>query len=591
MTKRKGRRGDHRPAQQRRRHLSVVPSRPAGDEDQARTELIRNLRTSLRSDEPLDLLMTVSGLLTATDERQRDPFRKGADHANRDDLLASFVATDYTETTATLAVMRALLADESQAQHVGRELTTRRQPLPPWIHGLKDARLEPEVWFLGDELGDGDDYILGLTLPTGHSLSALVYVDQNLGGVVKDAFVVPTPLAEVTAHVASLKTEGVQPLAHTNPADARATIEEAIAHGSLLYPQPESDTWPLCRPLVEWMVRMLPVGGAAPARREWSPDALQTIARDFFSSPFGVPVDSPEGRDLLESILWFGSDYTAGDPLRWSPVSVELLLVDWFPRKIVAEAAFLARMPDVLRAFIVYCHDQRGIRPRLTAETLAAVSTWEPDYQRAIRTDRLQGAEALLAHLVPGFGDQEDDGLEFGSIMLAGLEDRVGGRIQLMNLSAEPLPDEAFGWDGIADNIRPVIEQMLAECDRVADELLGVEYRTAMRRLLGRIAVGDPALFRRKASPVRGAAAVAWLVHRANEEATSGQLLVQDLLAAFGLNGSVAQRAEPMLRAIGIDPHARLGWVDLGAGDLLTSETRAAIIRWRDFYLEFDDDL
>ena len=35
---------------------------------------------------------------------------------------------------------------------------------------------------------------------------------------------------------------------------------------------------------------------------------------------------------------------------------MEILLLDWYPRKIVAEPELLMRMPDVLRAFIRFAH-------------------------------------------------------------------------------------------------------------------------------------------------------------------------------------------------------------------------------------------
>ena len=105
-----------------------------------------------------------------------------------------------------------------------------------------------------------------------------------------------------------------------------------------------------------------------------------------------------------------------------------------------------------------------------------------------------------------------------------------------------------------------------------------------MRRFLSRAAVGDPAAFRRRASPVRGAAAVAWVICRANDTVGGywSGLTVQELLAWFGVKGSVSQRAEPLLRANGVDPHRLYGSMDLGAPDLLTSKRRADIIASRD---------
>ena len=56
---------------------------------------------------------------------------------------------------------------------------------------------------------------------------------------------------------------------------------------------------------------------------------------------------------------------------------------------------------------------------------------------------------------------------------------------------------------------------------------------------------------------------------------------VADLLGAFGVTGSVSQRAEPMLRAIGV-ARQLAGSMNLGTVDLLTSQRRRAIIRRRD---------
>jgi hypothetical protein len=248
------------------------------------------------------------------------------------------------------------------------------------------------------------------------------------------------------------------------------------------------------------------------------------------------------------------------------------------PRKIVAEPAYLAKLPNLLRAFIRYSHDKVGIRSELTEETLAAVDDYEPDYQRIIRTARLQRPQALLSGL---FADPERD--DDDTDLLDDLADCVGGRLALQNLDGAPLPDEPFEWAGIPGDIHPVVQEILDTCDRCADEILDVEHRTAMRRFLSRAAVADPAVFRRKASPVRAAAAIAWVICRANGIAgLYRSLTVADLLAWFGVTGSVSQRAEPLLRANGVNPHELFGTMALGTPDLLTAAKRREIITERD---------
>lgn len=550
-------------------------------------ELFQRMRAALRSGEPLDLLAMVSGLLEATDPRNRDPFAPVEHRPGIDELVESFVGTPYAETTAVLTAMKAFTADETLAARIGRELETRRHPMPPWLRVLDQARPDPSVWFMTHVLGDGDDYLLGVELATGEALSALVYVDHNMGSVVKDAFVVPEPLEDLAIKVGSLIEDPDQTLTRTDPATARAVVEVAIDWGSRLYPPLTSDTWPMCRPLVEWMLRMLPAGGVAPERREWSREETAAVAADFFASAFGTALDDEDHRALLESVLWFCTDYAPGDPWRWSPVTVEMLLADWFPRKVIDEPASLAKLPALVRAYIRYCHDRNGIRPDLTAETLAAVDEYEPEYLQLIRSDRQRAmaglAEALLAaEWVESLSDLE--------IHVEYIADEVGGVEALMALDAEPLPDEELDWAGIPEEIQPAVQAILHECDACADAMLDVEHRTAMRRFLARAARHDPSLFRRKGSPVRGAAALAWVICTANRTIGSHRSTMsgKELLAHFGITGSVTDRANSLIRAAGVEPTLTYGRLRLGDPGLLVSRRRRELVDDRDRTLAAD---
>jgi hypothetical protein len=555
-----------------------------GPEDQ---ELFLTLRKALRSGEPLELLAVMSGFLEVTDPRRRDPFAPDEQRASLADLVESFVGTPYAETTAALTALRALGTDEMLAARIGRELATRRHPMAEWLTGLEQARSESDVWFMTHVLGDGDDYLLGVRLPSGHALSALVYVDHNLGTVVKDAFVVPEPLEDLAIKVGSLMEDPDQSLTRTDPATARAVIEAAIDSGSRLYPPLTSDSWPMCRPLVEWMLRMLPTGGVAPDWREWSEEERAAIAEAFFASSYGAPHDREDERDLLESVLWFATSYATGDPFRWSPVTVEMLLADWFPRKVIAEPSYLVKLPDLLRAYIRFCHDRNGIRSDLTEETLAAVDQYEPEYLQLIHGDRQKAmaglAEAILeSERIKILSDEE--------IHLEYLADEVGGVEALMKLDAEPLPDEEFEWSGIPEEVRPTVQLILGECDACADAILDTEHRTAMRRFLAKAAANDPALFRRKGSPVRGAAAAAWVIATANRTIGSyrSPMTGKDLLAHFGITGSVSDRAQSLIRAAGIDLHLTYGSLRVGDPGLLVSGRRRALVEERDRARETD---
>jgi hypothetical protein len=269
---------------------------------------------------------------------------------------------------------------------------------------------------------------------------------------------------------------------------------------------------------------------------------------------------------------------------------VEILLGDWIPRKIVADAEYLSKAPDVLRAFIRFCHAERAIPMVLTDETLDAVDEWEPDYQDVIRSKRPQGPAALLAALGvvddDEWGsplDEGDDGFDYAAIMRPYLERAVGGADALDHLEDAPLPDEAFDWTGVDDDIRARVAEVVELIDRCCDELLDVEHRTACRRVLARVAREGPIVFRRRGRADTAAAAICWSVCRANDtfEQRHGGFTQKRLAEWFGLSGSgnLGTRARTLLDAGGF-PRYPSDFV-LGSPDYLVSGRRRKILERR----------
>ncbi|MDQ6909597.1 MAG: DUF6398 domain-containing protein [Actinomycetota bacterium] len=555
---------------------------------------------ALADEHPLALLTAASMLLAVVDPRNRDPFERQGEGSPRLDwerLLGSLLEVDLRETTALLAAFAEMTPDEVAGARIRRELAIREHPLPAWLLELGQVQPYRAVEMV-HVLGDGENVLLGVRFPTGHEMAVVAYIDHNLGTVVKDAFVVPESLAELVEFMR--KKSGDDPDTvwdDLDAADARVRITEAIETGAMTVPRFETDTWPACRPLVEWVTRLLPLGGRGYVRPEWDEAAKAALASRFLASPFAAGLDD-DHVDLLEQVLWFATDYGPGDPLRWSPVAVEILLADWIPRKIVADAAYLSKAPDVLRAFVRFCHDERGIRTLLTNETLAAVDQFEPDYQRIIRSPRPQGPAALLAAI----GVLDPDGpwtvadaepFDYREVMIDTLRRAVGGDAALDELDDRPLPDEEISWDGIPVDIRPTVAEVSALCDRCCAELLDTEYRSACRRFLSVVASGDPAVFRRRARPDTAAAAVCWTVGKANElfSPAGGGMRVKDLMAHFGLHqGGVSQRASTLLRAGGFSTEHYHG-VDLGKPELLVSSRRRSIIERRKRYQSLLDDV
>lgn len=291
-----------------------------------------------------------------------------------DSVLTSLCGVREREGTALLAVVAELLVDEPAAQlRCRREVAQRGDHLPRWIQALPQTEVYRAVRRT-HVLGDGDELVLGVRLGGGKEMTVAVWIDHLMLSGVADAQVVPAPIARVLAQVAESSSD--TDVFELGLADARAWIEKALTVPTLV---PRSNTWPLHRGLVRWLVSRLPEGGAdrQPAMT-WS--EAEKLCTDFFASGCAAPFTTFDHRQVLLELFETGS----GDPLRWSAARVEEALDgalggdDFIPLEIALDA------PDLLRAFIPYAHAQSGIRDELTARAITAIDERRTWYRREV---------------------------------------------------------------------------------------------------------------------------------------------------------------------------------------------------------------
>jgi hypothetical protein len=554
------------------------------------------------SDGPVALLDLASYLLAGT-ERPTDPFARNPTPSGPStaDMVASFVGLERMETSALLAVWRVLVTEELLRARIDRELARRSTTLPEWLLALPDLRVRACTEST-HVLGDGDNINLGIQLATGEELTAVLYIDHNLGTALKDAFVVPESIERTDALFAEHADDPDMVVRPLDLTDAKQRLLDALETGRHFYPPLESETWPGCQPLMRWWIALLPDGGQEVEHREWAQAELDAERDRFLASPQAAELRAdPDHADLADALFWFGSSYSGTDPLRWSVVRVEVLLLDWLPRKVVADGDYLAKAPRVLRALVRYSHAERGIRSDLTNEVLASIDEGEPEYQRAIRSPRPQGPAALLDRLgllddEDGI-DEDDDELvgmsfedhlrHFGERRLADLAAQVGGTDVLDALQLDPLPVEQFSWDGIVEAARPRTQEVL---DILAAGLADdPELLTACQRLLARAVSGDPGCVQRVTKAAPTAAAVAWSVGHGNRLFDGATTTVKDFLPRFGAKGSASQRAEVLLSAAGLARGSH-GEVHLPL-DMITSSRRRTILDEKARHEQLRDNL
>lgn len=530
---------------------------------------------ALDADGPLPLLATVSSVLWAL---RPDVPERPADVPSLGELVDAWADADDRSTTALLAVIAEMAADADVRDRITRMLANRDASSPGWIPRLHDARVT-RVAIVSHALGDGDLYLLELDLPGGGPVTLDVYVDHNLGTIVKSAFAIPESIEAVKVTMAPLLADPDTSITDLPPADARARIEEALAKpltAAFAAIAIDDDAWPSCRPLLEWTLRLMPAGGARHPQETWTRTQREELSERFFASPWGRPLRDASRRHLLDHVLDLVDDDFTTDVMRWSP-EVVIRVVEQIVDDADLDADRVRAIPDLLRAFIGFCHGERGIRSTLTEETLSAVDRLEPE----------------LAHhaLV------QSEGFDWGApaaherYFLQSLAEAVGGEEALDALDDTPIPDEPFDWSGVPSEVHEQVAAILEVVDAQCEQHFDVELRTAARRLIARAAKGDPAAFTRARKPEPAAAALVWIVASANDAFARHDLLIRDFMRGLGLKASSpSQRAEVFLRAARLDDR-RFGPVILGDPRLLTSAHRRGLCERRDRYLRLIDDI
>lgn len=73
--------------------------------------------------------------------------------------------------------------------------------------------------------------------------------------------------------------------------------------------------------------------------------------------------------NLARYLVDFKGDYRDGDPLRWSPILVEIALADWFPRKLNLDDDEIDALAGILRRWIRFAGEKSGLSEEAVLET------------------------------------------------------------------------------------------------------------------------------------------------------------------------------------------------------------------------------
>ena len=337
---------------------------------------------------------------------------------------------------------------------------------PVWVASIRLIRFV-EGWRSTDEYGD-QDMVMAVFEHAGRPPHGIgLRVDHNMGGMAKEVLVTDEPdglrsdwLARSGLRIVSLNAQEV--------ADRFAGALQA--YDETFMPETSKETRYLL-PLVRARLRLLPAGVAA-ERVEIPTAERESLLADFEASPEATagdeagagrkpgpragatagPTAGPKAAagdvGLLASyFVDYGCDYGTGDPLRWSPIAVELVLLDWFPRKVMLEGLATAAVPDALRRFVRYAGRRKGLSEASIADTVAAVDEFEAEYLLAMADTAGYGpAKAIVSAMRSESVDPTDPAavagwMEAFNARPASERDRLLGRLPDLDGLAGGLPN------------------------------------------------------------------------------------------------------------------------------------------------------
>jgi hypothetical protein len=277
-----------------------------------------------------------------------------------------------------LAVFAEFLGDDDDelVNQIRAELTARRPLTPKWLAQLGQTRIHRGIR-VSHVLDPNDVVLLQFRVPTVGEFTCAVDLDLYIADFIRRVDIfrgsLETVLKTIEVPATDIRCEEV------DLTDVRARLTAAIEFEVLTSPR-QASGWPEYGALVEWLIRDLPAGGSALPRPEWSTEDVAALIARFSASPEGAPFGRRQA-DLLESLVEFGTESGAGDPLRWHERRAERWLFDHLLSD--TDCYFLdgaEAAPYLLRAFIRFVHHEVGIRSGLTDEVLETTDAWESKY-------------------------------------------------------------------------------------------------------------------------------------------------------------------------------------------------------------------
>ena len=261
---------------------------------------------------------------------------------------------------------------------------------PAWAEAILEAQVLRTAVMREGVFDDGMTIFVEATHDDGERHAIGVYIDHNLGGMATDILLADSIDRVEELLVASPPDDGQLRVEPISSGEAYARISGAMELTDMTLDPPVTEDYAGLRALA--VLRADELSGPFPdiSPPEVAADERDRLLSDFLASAEGKAF-APDGDEaFIASIaIDFCADYVDAQPLRWSPVLVELFMADWLPNKVLADRSAFEAAPAALAAWVRYAGRIRATPEWAIQRTVDAVLE-----STSAMLDQLDGGEA-----------------------------------------------------------------------------------------------------------------------------------------------------------------------------------------------------